>query len=275
MAVPFELTCSNYTTKIESDVLRRKFVYTMQSNQTFAAFAKIKKDVKEKPVPDVDKESLIYFEHDFKRSCTIDRVFNIDLKSAYASILYLDGFISADSYAYLGRLSKHDRLAAVGMLASRKHGFIFGRNGDVRSYEQKVSDLENFFFYAVKRTYEIMSTLRALIGNSYLFTWVDGIYFIPDMDALVRCENYLRRIKFRYSEEILSDWIVSVESSAVRISFLKEGQPKVFNLPARPTEFNLIMSEAMRDRGVKKNEFDIGSKEKRQKIFNHIKSNQK
>lgn len=247
----------------------------MQSNQTFAAYAKVKKDVKDKEVPKINKDDLSYFEHDFKESCSIDRVYNVDLKSAYATILYNDGFITKDTFLYLSRLPKHDRLAAVGMLASKKKAFVFDKRGSVRSYEETISQLENFFYFAVQRTFEIMQTCKMLLGQNYLFTWVDGIYFKSSMEGLIACEDYLRSIGFRYSEEILSDWTVRVVKGAVKLHFVKEGKVKSFSLPARETEFAQIMSEAMRDRNVDKRKFDIGSKEKRQEIFNKIKNKSK
>jgi hypothetical protein len=229
----------------------------MQSNRCFAAYAKVKKDVKARPVPTVDKADLNYFEHDFKETCRIEKVFNIDLKSAYATILLLDGFITKETYGYLTSLPKHDRLASVGMLASQKKIFAFDRRGTIRTYEQSISPLENFFYYAVRRTFEIMQELRSMLRGSYLFTWVDGIYFIPNMDGLIRCEDYLRRIGFRYSEEILTDWNVRVVSGAVKLSFVKEGRIKSFSLPARQSQFASIMADAMRDRGLKPNQFKI------------------
>lgn len=219
----------------------------MQSNQCFAAYAKVKRDVKTKPIPVIDQSKLVYFEHDFRYSCEIDTVYNIDLKSAYATILFNDGLISMDSYKYLSRLPKHDRLAAVGMLASKKKTFGFDSKGTVKSFESSVSNLENFFYYAVQRTFEIMQTLKSILRQSYLFTWVDGIYFTPDMDGLIQAEDYLRSIGFRYSEDVLTDWNVRVVGGAVKLNFVKEGKIKSFSLPARQSEFASIMSDAMRE----------------------------
>ena len=241
------MTCSNYTTKIESDAVRRKYVYTMQSNQTFAAFAKIKRDCKTQTPPNIIKEELVYFEHDFKNSCQIDRVFNIDLKSAYAAILFNKGIIKEDSFSYLSRLPKHDRLAAVGMLAAKKRTFGFSKYGEIKVLEHTISPLENFFYYAVKETYAIMSVLKMILEDKYLFTWVDGIYFLPDMRKLIKCEDYLRSINMKYSEEILTDWHIRVVKGAVKLWFIKEGKVKQFCLPARETEFSRLMSQILHD----------------------------
>jgi hypothetical protein len=249
------LTCSNYSTKIESDAIRRKYVYTMQSNQTFAAYAKIKRDCKTKAPPHIIKEGLVYFEHDFRESCQIDKVFNIDLKSAYATILFNAEFISEDSFKYLSRLPKHDRLAAVGMLASKRRTFGFSKRGDIEILEDSISPLENFFYFAVKETYAIMSVLKMILGDKYLFTWVDGIYFLPDMEKLIACEDYLRSIKMRHSEEILIDWHIRVVKGAVKLWFIKEGKVKQFCLPARETEFARLMSTILHDRSAKPETF--------------------
>lgn len=231
----------------------------MQSNQCFAAYAKLKKDVRTKEVPYIDKEKLVYFEHDFRYSTEIARVYNIDLKSAYATILFRDGYISLDTFKYLSRLPKHDRLASVGMLASKKKMFAFGGHGGITTFEQSISPLENFFYYAVQRTFEIMQTCKALLGGSYLFTWVDGIYFTPDMAGLVRCENYLRSIGFPYSEEILTDWQVRVVKGAVKLYFVKEGKVKSFSLPARESEFASIAADAMREMSPEPKPFKLNS----------------
>lgn len=207
--------------------------------------------MKDKEVPKIKKEDLCYFEHDFRDNCRIEKVFNIDLKSAYATILFNDGFISSETFSYLSNLPKHDRLASVGMLASKKKDFGFDKKGRVISYEHTISPLENFFYYAVERTFEIMQNLKSILRDVYLFTWVDGIYFVPHMERLVQCEDYLRRIGFRYSEEILSDWNVRVVSGAVKVRFVKEGVMKSFSLPARESEFALLMAQAMVDQNSK------------------------
>lgn len=239
------LTCSNYTTKIDCASVARKYVYTLQSNQCFAAYMKAKRDCMQKPVPNVSIEDLVYFEHDFRESCQIDRVYNIDLKSAYATVLQKEGIISTDTFNYLSRLPKHDRLAAVGMLASKKKTFTFDHSGEVKSYDTSISNLENFFYFAVQKTYEIMSVLKMILGDCYLFTWVDGIYFMPDMKKLVACEDYLRSIHFKYSEDVLTNWDVRVVKGAVKLFFIKEGQTKCFSLPAKESEFNRIIADVL------------------------------
>src|SRR6185436_4244864 len=96
--IPFTMICSNYTIEIQAEGLDKKFIASMQSKRTFAAFSKLKSDVKTKPVPDINREQLHYFLHNFKESVFVGDVYNIDLKSAYATILHKDGFISKNCF---------------------------------------------------------------------------------------------------------------------------------------------------------------------------------
>jgi len=52
-----------------------------------------------------------------------DVIFNIDIKSAYATILKNDGLITQKTFDFINRLPKQERLTAVGMLAGKKNIF--------------------------------------------------------------------------------------------------------------------------------------------------------
>jgi len=243
--IPFKLTCSNYTTRIESELMNEKFVHSMQSNRVFAAFSKVKSDIKKKEPPNINKSQLNYFQHDFNKNMEIESVINIDLKSAYATILLNKGYISESTYAYLHTIPKKDRLASVGMLASRKIIFEFNKEGEIFDVQENVSEYENYFYYAVKETYAIMSELRAIIGSGYLFTWVDGIYFTGDVDTLIDCAEHLDACGFNFTAEILDEFKLSYTDAGVRLSFLKDGKPKQFALPPKMVEFNKIITDAI------------------------------
>lgn len=278
---PFYLTTSNYSMKIETYYeaedgtledylaeegrklfLDKKYIATDQSKRTFAAFAKLKSDLKEKKVPKIDPSELIYFQHDFKQSMYIEQVINIDLKSAYATILYNDGYISEETFRYLHSATKKERLASVGMLASRKRIFDFKKGEPVGDPEVHVSPNAGFFFHAVKRTYEIMSELKRICGEDYLFTWVDGIYFLPSWEKRVDCENYLSSVNIKFSTDTLTEFEVKVLANKCLVEFKKEGKRKLFNLPSLSTEFKRISLEAIMriNKKQKQDEQKIASK---------------
>lgn len=241
--VPFKLAISNYTTSIEADSRLDRFLYALTSNQSFAAYSKIKRDVKDIVQPDIDRSTLEFFHHNFMRNASHKVVYNIDLKSAYAEMLRKAGVLKKDTVDYLFRINKTDRLISVGMLASKKEIFSFDRLGNISSHDTEVSDKENFFFYAVKEVAEVMQNLKNICRENYLFTWVDGIYFLPDRNKLIQCENYLRKSRIRYSEEVLRDWEVQTREDGIHLRFTKEGDPVHYHLPSRQTEFIKMLSD--------------------------------
>lgn len=244
MRIPFTLTCSNYTAHISNDHFNRKFVHTMQSKRCFAAFAKLKSDVSKHMVPDIDIQGLSYFSHDFKQSEFVGEVFNIDLKSAYATCLYNAGYISEATADYLAKITKNDRLASVGMLASKKKIFNFDNSGKAFSYDESVSQYQNFFYFAVEETSKIMRDIKIICGKNYLFTWVDGIYFRPDESIASDIMFYLEGKKFKWTLDYLTDFDIKLHESHIKILFNKDGKIKRFAIPSRTQEFKILAANA-------------------------------
>jgi hypothetical protein len=94
-----------------------------------------------------------------------------------------------------------------------------------------------------------MADLKAICGNDYLFTWVDGIYFRPNMQVKQECERYIESIGHKYSTEWLRNFQVKVTKKQVTVDFLKlskgEWKPKPFNLPLVSSEFKRLIVEAI------------------------------
>lgn len=234
----YEIEVSNYTTKIKSELYEMQFLQSMRSKQCFAAFAKVKADVaRHGNPPNADSSDVRYFEHDFRGNYFSEEVINIDLKSAYATALYNAKVLSDGTFAYLSRISKMDRLASVGMLASKKHCFRYSASGAIIDYEKRISPFQNYFYFAVKEVQRVMDELRAISENDYLFTWVDGIYLKPDAANIYDCFAYLEKEKFNYHIEKLKNFSVKVTDKKVFIQFEKEGKTKYFNIPSRLNMF--------------------------------------
>lgn len=222
---------SNYTTSIVMPDSSFKFMRNMQSKRCFAAFAKIKHDLKNIPPPDILPSDVIYFTHDIKKEMFEKQIFSIDLKSAYATILYNDGFISETTYQYISKLPKGDRLASVGMLASNKNIYEF-KNGMSTLVKNVRSPYSGFFFYAVQRTFEIMHDLRTIIQSGYLFTWVDCIYFLCDEEKMSECLFHLENKNFKATPEFLKDFTVTKKPGHIKIEYYKEGKYKILKIPS-------------------------------------------
>lgn len=212
----------------------------MQGKQVFAAYAKIKSNVKDKPIPAIGRDSLLYYQHNFKSSFFANDVWNIDLNCAYATTLFNKKIITQETMAYLLRLPKQARLVSVGMLASRKKTFSY-HEGMLSGYEEYVSEYAPFFYLAVQETFAVMSELKKIIGTDYLFTWVDGVYFRPNPEAQKECEAYLQSINFGYKSERLEKFMVKFLESKIMLTFNKFSpkkqmwESKVFNLPHKET----------------------------------------
>lgn len=238
---PFKMTISNYTTKIESKNHNVTFIKSMQSNRVFAAAAFLKRDLKNIPPPDIDMKKNCYYDTNFKgMEFYSDLAFNIDIKHAYANILYNDNYISEATLKYLSALPKQDRLAAVGMLASRKVTFNHGRDGKIHGFTEIVNPLSNFFFYCVQRTENIIQDIKnKILKESFLFSWVDGIYYLNDNPAYKEIvQEYLKEeYNLQSSFKKLTEFEVKIKNNSHRISFNEDDYLKTFNIPMPEMEF--------------------------------------
>lgn len=238
---PFKMQVSNYMTKIISDTYNVTFIKTLQPNSVFAAAHYLKEDLKDKKTPEVDMKKNCYYDTNFRGdSFYTDRVFNIDIKQAYATILFNDKFISEKTYLYLKNLPKSGRLAAVGMLASRKMIFEHDKNGNITGGEETVNPLSNYFFYCVQKTENIIHDIKnKILQESFLFSWVDSIYYLNHNTGYrnVTQAYLLKEYGLESTFKELEQFEVETKQSRYRISFLEENNEKVFNIPLPETKF--------------------------------------
>lgn len=198
--IPYTLKLSNYTTIIETP--SRIFSWNDHNLDTkaFIAYQMIKRDLNEYTAnerPEIERAKLEFFDTYTEDTFNRDMVFAVDIKSAYATILYLDGFICEKTYGYISTLDKKARLAAVGMLASRRDVFYY-KGKELLSCDKIVNPYENYFWYCVKRTSEIMQQIAG--QTKPLFYWVDGIYF-ETVDDKAKAKDILEAQGFKYSEK--------------------------------------------------------------------------
>jgi hypothetical protein len=191
---------STYTTTIETPSSIYKWNDNNMSQKAFIGYQLIKKDLKEytaNEMPDINRNNLEFFNTYIEGNIYENTAFCIDIKSAYATILFIDGFISERTFAYISSLPKKARLACVGMLASR-HDLFYFEGENLISHDKVVNPLENYFWYCVQRTSEIMQ--KIVNETRALFYWVDGIYF-TDYDSVITAKKILAEEKFNFSEK--------------------------------------------------------------------------
>jgi hypothetical protein len=200
MNIFYKYIISNYTTTIETKSNIYQFNDRLMSNRAFVAYNMIKKDLKEfsaNEQPDTRAAGLQYFDTFIENSVNIETCFLVDIKSAYATILLNDGFISPQTFGYISTLPKKARLAAVGMLAGRKDVFYF-QGKELTGTDVIINPLESYFWYCVKRTSEIMLQIRK--ETDCLFYWVDGIYLKNESDVK-KAKEILSAEKYFFSEK--------------------------------------------------------------------------
>lgn len=253
---PFKMTISNYTTKIDSANHNVRFLKSLQSNRVFAAAAFLKSDLKSQTPPEVDMKKNCYYDTNFKGvEFYSDLAFNIDIKHAYANILHNEEMISKKTFDYLSKLPKADRLAAVGMLASRKVTFEHGRDGKIYNFSEDINPLSNFFFYCVQKTENIIHDVKnKILKDSFLFSWVDGIYYLNSNPAYKNIvQEYLQdEFKLLSTFKELTEFEVKIKNNSYRISFKEEMLLKTFNIPFPETSFKREICNYLLTKNYKK-----------------------
>ena len=236
MKIPFTITLSTYTTRIQSKLCDHYFMKTEQPNRVFAGFNQLKNDVQKIKIKKIKVENLQYYAHGFHTDQFYsDVIYNVDINSAYVTILYNDGFISRKTFNYIRKLPKMERLATVGMLASKKNVFEIDEKGEIISEKVIVSETSDYFFYCVKRTSELMAFLQKHLGPAFLFSWVDGIYFLQEDQSSKKpgriIQEYLQEIGYNSKFEKLTEFEVTGYPDYYNVKYIKQGKRKFMNVP--------------------------------------------
>lgn len=244
----FKMILSNYTTEIicpEIPYFNIKYLQKAQSNYVFFAYQRIKKDLltwSANEMPIINKKHITYFDYNAKIKNTKDSsAKNLDLTAAYATILKNDFFISEETFNIIMKLRKIERLAAVGMLAGRKDIFTY-QGGKVIMHEEIISPLENYFYYCVDKTAEIMKYLSAILGKDYIFTWVDSVYYNDKTGVNdFYLSNYLKEQNLNFKIQDLRYLNINKQEEKIKISFFDEKAVKLHlqGLPNKPKTFTL------------------------------------
>lgn len=249
IGLPFEQTISNYTTRIKSAMYDLHFMKNAQSNRVFVAYQKIKNDVIKKPLPNLDAAAMKYYQTAFTfTEAYADELHNVDIKSAYAAILFNDGFISLDTFSYITTLPKLERLAAVGMLAGRKNIFKFNERGKVVEHTETVSPTSNYFFYAVQKTYDVIDRLKMELNKDFVFSWVDSVYYGNNKNTEHLQRVLLNEFNLNSSYACLNEFELQKKTDNYYLSYKKEGKLKYFNIPfpsnaARQEIYNYLLTK--------------------------------
>ena len=243
----FTVKQSTYTTIIEANGKKQKFIQQKRDNTSFIGFNKIKKDIDQfnfieqiQDEPILRNPSIYYANRPYIEPVSYPTVINIDLTNAYPTTLKQTGGISTKTFNYLNHQKKTDKLASLGMLAARHDKFIYEK-GILKNVESsEPSKYAAAFFYCVKWVDFMMLEAEKIAGIDFLYFWVDGIYLNPMTPPPVIDEilNLFFEFGYKAKIEIVEDFHLKRRDNLLEINFLKttfekKKKRKTFQVPDR------------------------------------------
>lgn len=222
-----------YTTKIITPNGAMTYSTIEFSNKVFVAANMVRKDCLNTP----EGQKIIHTKHskvNYANHPTLDWyehpwVYNIDIKGAYASCLYNNHLITEKTFLYLQNLPKEERLPAVGMLA-KSHIKYFYQDKKCVKVETYRSETSELFFYLIQKIDEVMREIKWILGDYFVFYWVDGVFFkweTPEA-LIIKVKKFLEQEGYRYTCEDVSNFVFAKDNDQCEIYFKKDGEAKSF-----------------------------------------------
>lgn len=227
----FEIQHGTYTTKLIKPTGKMVFSNVRFRPKVFVAANMVKRDTTQSEfgqhILSQVHHKRNYANTQRAESFTAERVYNIDIKGAYGNCLYNSGLITEGTYNYLMSLKKDERLPSVGMLARShvKYHYQEGTCVDVETYRAPTAEL---FFYLIAEIDRIMREIQWILGNDFLFYWVDGVFFKDGTPAkkVSEVERYLTDLGYHYSYELCNDFFFENVEGQCRILMQKNAELK-------------------------------------------------
>lgn len=248
----FVLSLSNYTATIECDIeaFNKSYVHKEMDNVVFMAYTKVLNDLLDwsaNEQPDTDRDDVEYYNvSKYVKDGYYPEVYNIDLKSAYATILHKEYFIQTETFEFINSLKKPHRLACLGMLAARQTKYIF-QKGVLVYARPKSRSTESYFYYCAKETQKYMDYWALFLGKNFIFSWVDGIYFLGQNNIEYIMQD-VNNFGLKSSVQKLTEFRIKKDKKKINISFYDEkaqekikngevAEKKIFNIPLPASDF--------------------------------------
>jgi hypothetical protein len=186
---------------------------------------------------------------------TWPKIVNIDISSAYANCLLNSKLISKETYNFIQKIPKTERLPAMGMLA-RNQLIINFEKGEATTNERFTADTAQVFFYVISEINKLMQEVMTMAGEHFLFYWVDGIFLKDDIpvELLDRIENVFLRKNYAVKYESVKDLEWKREEDKVVITMNKNGENKRYEFKDRNYSKNF---DALMEQFISRNPFKL------------------
>ena len=201
--LPYRVTQTNYTTIYEN----ARFKRVVSSNYTGFGLMRLIVQVRAEILSRLEKLQLDdigqpnYYRIN-RRNFSTGRgqydCYEVDISSAYLYSAHLLGLISKKTFKRIATISKANRLRVLGSIAMRKLVVQYDASGREQSREwQYNAQLCNAWRHICRRVDMVMSEIADILGNAFLFYWVDGIYFLSTSDAAREIVREIERQGFK------------------------------------------------------------------------------
>jgi hypothetical protein len=238
MGLDYTLRHGTYTTKVIHSLGRKTFSSMKLTNKAFVAANKIKKDVLEsefyQQIKDKEYSSVNYgYNKNIRYTFGYGNgVLNIDISQAYAHCLLLNNLITTNTFDYISKLPKSERLIVVGMLARTYTEFSYSQKGDVNKVDFFKEPTYNVFMFLINEIDNVMKDCVFYLGNYYYFYWVDGIFFKADTPKHIikKVEGIFEYMGYPYKYEDVSyfQYKINEEDDNIYVNLVKNGEPKQY-----------------------------------------------
>jgi len=259
MKLDFCIKNSSYSTIIETETNQVRFITNNYSNAVFMAAQKIKSDVTKselgKSIMAGHYSTSNYDSANGQPDGKWDKIINIDITSAYATCLLNSKLISKETYLFLQKIPKTERLPAMGMLA-RNQLIINFEKGEPVSNERFTADTAQIFFYIISEINKMMQTVMQMAGDHFLFYWVDGVFLKQDIPVklLDQIENVFLHKNYAVKYESVKDLEWKREEDSVVITMNKNGENKRYAFKDRNYSKNF---DALMQQFIARNPFEL------------------
>jgi len=238
MGIPYSVKHGTYTTILESEMGKHRFMINSYSNKVFIARNKVLKDLKDselaKEIMQGDYSTTNYGVNDNLKSMNELNVLNIDISSAYPHAIYNAGLISEETFNYLKGLKKKEKLPCLGMLAASHLRMNFN-GGKVVDYHVHREPTSQIFFSLIQEVNDVMEECKWILGDNYIFHWVDGVFFkkSTSVKKINQVEQILESYKFPYKYEAVKKFNIVKNGDNYVISMNKNGEDKRYEFNHR------------------------------------------
>lgn len=155
-----------------------------------------------------------------------------DITKAYYQAARNLGLISEDFYKECLLLPKLERLRLLGTIATQKFITVY-KKGKRKDMQIKIDkDLRRAWFIICDHVADVMTEISEMLGTSFLFYWVDGIFFTDTARARQMIRKAGEKFSFEWKFIQVEEMTAINKEGVVEILLIKNGEKKVFYPPA-------------------------------------------